>query len=180
MQITVAPMPEVFAGNDAIACVNQNYQLIEATQANTAALSWSHNGDGTLNANNILNPPVYTPAASDAGNVIVFTLSATGLGQCATETTNSVMQLTITPLPTAFAGTDRVTCALQPIQITDATATNYGSLLWTHNGNGSLNATNILNPIYTPLASDGGHMVILTLTVTGQGGNVQLKPLFQL
>ncbi len=66
-----------------------------------------------------------------------------------------------------FAGNNTNSCESQPVQM-NATAANYQSLLWTTSGTGTFNDPSILNPIYTPSASDvAAGSVILTLTVTG-------------
>ena len=43
------------------------------------------------------------------------------------------------------------------------------SILWTHDGVGSLVDGTTLSPTYTPVAADGGNVVTLTLTVNGNG-----------
>jgi len=52
--------------------------------------------------------------------------------------------------------------------VTEASASNYSSVLWTHNGTGSLSDANTLTPTYTPGNGETGQ-VILTLTVNGTG-----------
>ena len=53
--------------------------------------------------------------------------------------------------------------------MTDASTTNENTFSWAHDGNGSLDDANIINPTYTPVAADAGNTVTLTLTVTGNG-----------
>ncbi len=66
-----------------------------------------------------------------------------------------------------FAGNNMNSCANQAVQM-NATATNYQSLLWTTSGSGTFSSSSILNPVYTPSASDvAAGSVTLTLTVTG-------------
>ncbi|MBE0638103.1 MAG: hypothetical protein IH598_06275, partial [Bacteroidales bacterium] len=51
-------------------------------------------------------------------------------------------------------------------QVSGASAEN-GTILWSHNGAGSLIDETTLTPTYTPEAGDIGNAVVLTLTVTG-------------
>ncbi len=79
--------------------------------------------------------------------------------------------------PVAFAGNDTTLCAGGVLILTDATAANYASLLWTTTGDGSFNYDTLLNATYTPGANDilAGN-VMLTLTATGQGNGNTCQP----
>ncbi len=125
-------------------CVTQAIQITTAQAANFSALNWTHNGSGSFDAINIINP-TYTPALADAGNNVTITLTVQGAGNCGTEIAVSTAELTINSLPTAFAGTNVNTCVSQAIQITDASVSNAGAITWSHDGSGSLNATTIIN-----------------------------------
>jgi len=66
-----------------------------------------------------------------------------------------------------FAGNNTNSCENLPVQM-NATATNYQSLVWSTSGSGVFSNNTILNPIYTPSASDiAAGSVTLTLNVTG-------------
>ena len=52
------------------------------------------------------------------------------------------------------------------ISISDVTASNYNSLLWTTTGTGVLTDASTLNPTYVPDA--GENAVVLTLTASAQ------------
>ena len=67
----------------------------------------------------------------------------------------------------AYAGNNINSCENQPIQL-NGSAANYLSLLWSTSGSGQFSNTAILNPVYTPSASDiAAGSVTLTLSVTG-------------
>jgi uncharacterized repeat protein (TIGR01451 family) len=67
----------------------------------------------------------------------------------------------------AYAGNNINSCENQPIQL-NGSAANYLSLLWSTSGSGQFNNSAILNPIYTPSASDiAAGSVTITLSVTG-------------
>ncbi|MBK7031520.1 MAG: hypothetical protein IPH45_21035, partial [Bacteroidales bacterium] len=66
-----------------------------------------------------------------------------------------------------FAGNDMNVCEGESIQL-NATAANYQSLQWSTSGTGTFSSTTILNPVYTPSASDiVAGSVTITLSVTG-------------
>jgi len=66
-----------------------------------------------------------------------------------------------------YAGNNTNSCENLPVQM-NATATNYQSLQWSTSGSGVFSDAQILNPVYTPSASDvAAGSVTLTLTVTG-------------
>jgi hypothetical protein len=80
----------------------------------------------------------------------------------ATTTTN----VTINAIPTATAGGSSTICSDATATVSDASSTN-GTILWTHNGTGSISAgATTLTPTYTAAAGDAGNTVTLTMTVS--------------
>ncbi len=167
----------VDAGSFEEICSGNNFsfagQSILASASNYSALSWTHNGLGTL-----INPasltPVYQPSTGETG-IITFTLSGS-IGTCAPVT--DVMQLTIRPAAVANAGTDSETCAGTVFNFINqallATASNFVSLQWTHSGSGTLTNSTTLSPIYTPGAGETGNLTF-TLTATGNGSCIRIS-----
>jgi PKD repeat protein len=185
--IQVYPQPQAFAGMNDSACVNSTYPLSEATAENYSAVQWEViSGSGSIDSPNSLNPN-YLPHQSDVGTTVTLQLTATGEGPCDHLTASSLINIYIEGLPTANAGPSLSTCVLDPIQVTQATASHYSTINWTHTGNGTLTNTNAINPIYFPDITDAGTTVTLTLTATGVGScesevavsetNIQIDPL---
>ena len=108
----------------------------------------------------------YNPVAADANTNVILTLTIMGNGCCGNVVDTRI--LTITKSPTVL----RVRMWRRAGDITytvnDATFTN-GTILWTHNGAGTLSNATSLSATYTPVASDAGNIVTPTLTVTGNG-----------
>jgi hypothetical protein len=75
--------------------------------------------------------------------------------------------INVNPLPTASAGGSVAICSDGSATVSGATATN-GTILWTHNGLGTITAgtETTLTPTYTPVSGDGGNTVVLTMTVS--------------
>ncbi|MDA3944045.1 MAG: PKD domain-containing protein [Bacteroidetes bacterium] len=164
--LTIEESPAVYAGTDKTTCTDQSIVFGDATATNTSAVSWTHNGSGSLSSNSALNP-TYTPAPADAGNTITFTLSGDGTGTCSAVTEQSVMQLDVIALPAVFAGNDITSCDVSPYMLADATAADYTLISWTSSGSGTFDDPNLLNATYTPSAADVlNGSVLLTLTAS--------------
>ena len=80
-----------------------------------------------------------------------------------TTTANTAIN-TVTLLPIIYAGSSIYVCAGNSFTITDATASNYDSLLWTSSGSGMFTGENTISPSYTPSNTDiNSGYIILTL-----------------
>jgi hypothetical protein len=158
-----------YAGPDDIICETQSsYSLSSATAGNYVSVLWTTSGTGGFN-NPVLINPVYTPSMADitAGSV-TLTLTAFGIVPCA-DSSNS-MVLTISRQAIVDAGPDTTICETAgSVKLVNPVAVYYTSLQWTSSGTGTFDNPNILNPVYTPSATDiiiGN--VILTLTATSE------------
>lgn len=81
------------------------------------------------------------------------------------------------PPPFAFAGDSIFVCAADTVYLSQATAENYRSLLWTTTGTGFFDDVTAMNPKYIPSGSDkllGG--AILILTAEGLASNATCVP----
>ncbi|RLD85880.1 MAG: hypothetical protein DRJ02_09575, partial [Bacteroidetes bacterium] len=152
MTLSILDAPEVFAGQDDATCETDPYELVNSTADNYVTLLWTTSGDGEFDYNDILHP-VYAPGSADllAGSV-TLTLTATGLGSC--EDASDDMILNFNPTPEVFAGDDANICANDTYTLNNATASDYTSLLWITNGDGTFDDETALNPIYTPGVAD--------------------------
>ncbi|MGJ3234912.1 beta strand repeat-containing protein, partial [Marivirga sp.] len=173
--VTVANAPTAEAGDDVAICEGDDLDLSASgtvSATNFSTLSWSTAGDGSFDDNTALEP-LYTPGATDITNgTVVLTLEATGNGSCDPVTDD--MTLTITPAPTADAGSDESICEATAYDLsgsaTPPSASNFASLNWTTSGDGSFIDNTVLAPVYTPGANDATNgTVTLTLEATGNG-----------
>ena len=80
-------------------------------------------------------------------------------------TSNIKRKLVVDGIPTANAGGSQTICSDGTATVSGASFTN-GTILWTHNGLGSLSGASTLTPTYTAAAGDAGNTVILTMTVS--------------
>lgn len=108
--IIVNPAPTAYAGaNDAV-CAGDDYALSGALATGYASLSWDNgSGDGSFDNASALNP-IYTPGANDiSSGSVQLELTAIGVGSC--PNAQSLMTLTINPLPTAQISGGGTVCA---------------------------------------------------------------------
>jgi gliding motility-associated-like protein len=163
MLLQITPKATADAGPDISTCAAVPVTLVAATASYYNSLIWSTSGSGTFNNPTILNP-VYTPSPSDILNgYVVLTLTAVAEDPCPAASDN--MTLTISKEAVADAGPDQATCEGVSYMIMGASAQNYASILWTHNGMGTLTNASTITPTYNPAAGETGK-VTLTLTVT--------------
>jgi gliding motility-associated-like protein len=101
------------------------------------------------------------PPDAQSGNFTVYASDSCGDGY------PSQYPVTVYQPPLANAGPDDTICQEHPFQVTKAAASDYKSLLWTSNGQGSLTGDTTLSPTYHPATGETG-AVILTLIVYGK------------
>jgi len=166
MTLIFTPTPTVYAGADASTCGNNSYSLVDATATNYSAITWTTSGTGTFSNSGDLNPTYYPSAQDYISGYITLTLTATGFNLC-NITASDQMTLSLNTQPVGNAGPDMTSCGILPIQINGASASNYSSILWTHNGTGTIQGSTGINPVYTPSQADIlAGQVTLTLHLT--------------
>ncbi|MDY0077635.1 MAG: PKD domain-containing protein, partial [Bacteroidales bacterium] len=165
--ITVHPQPVAYAGAGGETCVNMPFALTDASAQHQRSVLWEVvSGAGHIDSPLNVNPN-YIPNAADAETVVTLKLTAYGAGPCSAISTNDFVNIFIQGLPTVDAGPNLQTCFLDPVTITQASASNYEQILWTHDGNGTLNNSNTISPTYIPAAGDEGNTITLTLSAEG-------------
>jgi len=98
-----------------------------------------------------------------------FILSAvqTSIHGCDTLELGSIM---VFELPFAYAGSNMTVCTDTTVLLSEDSASNYVSLLWTTSGDGNFDNNSILHPTYIPGPDDLlAGSVVLTITATGNG-----------
>ncbi len=159
------PSVSITAGGTQTICENATAS-ITATPINATATSWSVlSGPGTINtaAN---NTTTFTAGGAGTAGVSVIEITATSDNSCGVATAVATAIITTDPLPTAAtSGTPDAICVNGTQTIADASSTN-GTILWTHNGAGTINNATTNAAEYVPAAADGNKTITLTMTVT--------------
>jgi hypothetical protein len=94
-----------------------------------------------------------------------FNVLATVIATGCTGQMSATPTVTIVAPPTATAGGSQTICSNGSAIVSGASSTN-GTILWTHNGAGTLTNATTLTPAYTAAIGDGGNTVTLTMTVS--------------
>ncbi|MFH1118293.1 MAG: gliding motility-associated C-terminal domain-containing protein, partial [Bacteroidota bacterium] len=164
MVLAISRQAFVNAGANAAICEGSDYMVNGATQQFTTGILWSTSGTGIFDDPTIINP-VYTPGASDLAAGFA-TLTITGQSAAPCTPVSDDLILTISPQATAYAGSDNTICEGSSYTLTDATATDAVSVIWTSSGTGFFNNPALINPTYIPSMNDiQDGSVMLTLFV---------------
>ena len=166
--LTLNEEPQAFAGNDGTICEDGSFNITSSTASQYSTVLWTTAGDGTFSTNNTIQT-VYNPGSNDlVTGTVVLTLTAYAQAPCTNSVSDDV-DVSIDILPTVYAGSDESICA-GAFTISDASASDYTSILWTTSGSGVLSNSSTLTPTYTPDATDiANGSVSLTLTATASG-----------
>jgi gliding motility-associated-like protein len=163
--IRVDALPTAVSTQSTTICMNASTTINTATASNYSAINWTKTTSGTLTNANTLTP-TYAAATADANTVVTLTMTATGTLACSSETATATYKIAVDSLPLAVISGSATICQNASKPITGAIARN-GSILWTHNGQGSITGATTLTPTYTAAAGDANGVVTLTMTVTG-------------
>ncbi|NVO19237.1 MAG: PKD domain-containing protein [Bacteroidetes bacterium] len=164
--IQITQPADAFAGNDTTITNSQpSLTIASSSVAHNSDLIWSTSGTGTFDDPATLHP-TYTPSSADrASGSVTLTLSCGSTSPC--PGTDDQMVLSFGGQLTAFAGQDAESCQGTSFTLSTSSASNYNSLIWSHNGSGILQSPNELHPTYIPSINESG-LITLTLKAFGQ------------
>ncbi|MEI7595977.1 MAG: gliding motility-associated C-terminal domain-containing protein [Bacteroidota bacterium] len=150
IDLEILNLPSITVNSNDTICVSSDYPVSGIIPQFYNSLSWSASGDGVFSMPTSL-ATTYTPSINDKTFGSVW-IKLTASSSCGNDVDS--MKLVLVSPPTAFAGNDTLVCAWEDIALITANANNYDSLEWRVSGEGSLNDTLILNPIYSPDTTD--------------------------
>jgi len=108
MVVKIDPVPIVGTGGTRI-CSDLTGVNLQGSVANATGATWSTTGSGTFSPSPATLNARYTPSAADiTAGYVVLSLTSQGNGTC--EPVTETMDVTVTPLPVADAGTDQRIC----------------------------------------------------------------------
>ena len=163
--ITILASNPFFAGPDQNSCGLVPIPL-HANILNTSSITWSTSGSGTFS--DPTDPAaVYTPSQAEVTAGTVTLTASTTNGVC--TTTDQVMILLVQS--TVSAGFDITVCPDTSVNLSNATAQNATTLLWTTSGSGIFSNPSSLQTEYSQSSADkDAGSVTLTLTSISNGG----------
>lgn len=160
MTLTIEAAPTLSIGSNQTICETDNVNL-NAIVTYYSSVLWTTSGDGSF-SNDASVTPIYYPGANDIANTNVqLTLTVTANSPC--SDINDVLNITINSLASANAGINATICEDGSYSLSDATATNYSSVVWSSSGSGTFSNSSSLNPTYNPSVADAANGTV-TLT----------------
>lgn len=169
--VSYTPSPTLVAVPDITVCANNASVPLSASYTVNTGVQWSSSGTGIFSPDNTQVNPVYYPSSGDTSvGFVSISVTTTGNGNCLPV--QDQVNITITPAPNVFAGSDTVLC-------TNTTGINLNGFVngetysgtWSTSGNGTFfPSANVLNSFYTPGNNDllnGTTTLVLTSTNNG-------------
>lgn len=167
--ISFTPAPVVNAGSDLSVCANNSTVLLDGAVQTATGAAWS-GGNGIFTQSNVLNT-TYIPSASeiDSGSILL-TITSTGNGTC--KAVSDQVQITVTPAPEVYAGTDTSLCRnTAMLALNGSVSGGSNSGIWTSTGSGAFTPSQtVLSSFYNFSPADtstGSVMLILTSSNNG-------------
>ena len=151
--LTIIHLPEVHAGEDMSTCGNQPVSL-SAQVSNVGSLLWTTSGSGTFSDPNS-STTQYFPSSTDlstGNNGIILILCAQAISPCNVNICDSI-NLSFNVAPTALGPTTIKRCEGVTFSLTGAVS-NYSSILWTTQGDGTFSNPYVIPTQYTPGPQD--------------------------
>ena len=133
------------------------------------SLTWIDNCDGTGSVNG-------TQQSNGMSDPEIITRTWTYTDACGNQVTHS-QTITISAVISANAGPDQSVCIGEPSSLSGSGFGSASTFLWTSSGDGTFNASNLPNPVYTPGTNDqAAGSVSLVFTPVIFGGNCNISP----
>jgi fibronectin-binding autotransporter adhesin len=168
-KLSVSANPDAVSGGSASVCETGSYTLIAGDAfSSVGSINWTvTTGGGTITPGTETTLfPEYNAVPGDVGTPVVLTMTVSN-SPCANATATFTINVEASPTATITPSGTQAMCPGASYSLVggEAAYTN-GSILWTHNGSGTLTNSTSLTPTYTAVALDAGNTVILTMTVT--------------
>ncbi len=171
--VTVYPLPTAVVSGNTTICVGSSANLSVAL---TGAQPWSityTDGVTPVTVSGITSSPHLI--AVSPSTTTSYSLTAVSDVHCTGTSFTGTATVTVDQLPTASAGGSETICSNGTATVSGATSSN-GTIVWTHDGAGTLTDETTLTPVYTANLADEGKTVTLTLTVTSNNACSTVAP----
>jgi hypothetical protein len=142
--VTVVSFITVDAGSDAIICEGNEISLNGSAGGNVDDLTYSWSPSISLSATNIPNP-VANPTITTT-----YTLEVSNATGCSGM---DEILIVVNPAPTVDGGSNEVICLGESIELDASNSTGIGTLSYSWSPAAGLSATNIVNPMASPVTT---------------------------
>jgi hypothetical protein len=177
MRLDIASKPSITTQEIINVCVDDPSITLSSTAENYDTITWSvFSGPGTLSNINSLNPTFTHEVATTATTPETTILKAILTPKDGCDSSEQIIKdvsITITPIPTGYAGDDGAVCYIkaQPIPlftINNTNVSNASALTWSSDGPGVFSSGSPTT--YQSFSNTCPETVILTLTAIGDCG----------
>ncbi|MBY0425888.1 MAG: hypothetical protein K2Q22_09645, partial [Cytophagales bacterium] len=177
LSVIITPAPVVTAMANQLFCSNISTLTLSGSVSNAGGGVWTRSGTGNFNGNSVAVQSItgtgnmatnYTPSASDLSSSFTISLTSSLNGLCSPVTKSFTVGFSQAPI--VVAGANRTICSDKDTLQLLGQITNAAGGFWTSlsPSPGSFSNPAILNPIYTPSASELAASSF-TLRLTSQG-----------
>src|SRR5678815_5493278 len=163
--VTIVELDKVVGGATTI-CTGSGTNITVAASDANVTYQLRNNADNTLVGSAVTgNGSSINLPTGPLTSTTTFNVLATYTPTSCTKQLTNTPTVTVTPQPTATAGGSQAICYTGTATVSGATSSN-GTILWTHNGQGTISNQTTITPTYTPAIGDTNKTVTLTLTVS--------------
>lgn len=166
--VAIDRLPTAVAGGSQTICSNQS-ATVSGASATNGTIKWTFSGGAGTLTNDTTLTPTFTPTLGGPARTIILTMTVSNptTNKCYPQIATAKYTINVQAAPTVAISGSQSTCSDTAITVGagEVTASN-GTILWTHDGDGTLTNATTLTPTYTPVAADAGSQVTLTVTVT--------------
>lgn len=162
--VTIDALPMAVAGGSATICANGS-GTVSGASASDGTINWTGDGLGTI-SDPTTTTPTYFPTSSESGNIVTLTMEVLSNNSCIPESSQATYTFIIDGPPSIQVINSMDTLCPGATKLIQGVTAENGTLLWTHNGTGTLINETTNSPSYTAGPGDLGNTVNLTLTVT--------------
>ncbi|WP_051234393.1 fibronectin type III domain-containing protein [Flavobacterium denitrificans] len=168
--ITIQDLPTAIIPNNSTTICSNGSVTVSGASASNGTIKWTFSGGSGTLTGDTTPTPTYTPTVGGAARTIILTMTVTSNNTCAPQIATAKYTINIQAAPTATITGSKIICSngSATVGAGEANAAN-GTVLWTHDGLGTLSNNTTLTPTYTAVAGDAGKQVTLTMTVTASG-----------
>ncbi|NCA86600.1 MAG: T9SS type A sorting domain-containing protein, partial [Clostridia bacterium] len=151
LEIVFGDLPVINAGDDATACITEDFIPLTGTVVNGVVYQWTTTGQGFFAPANQLVTKYFISFYDKFNGYVDLVLAATN-SPC--ETVYDTLRVTFHAEPIVYAGEDATICGNEEYMLFEAFAAEYQSLQWITAGDGTFEDAGALNTVYYPGAND--------------------------
>lgn len=169
--ISVDSLPTISNSGFGTICSNDSLTVSGIVVNNGVVTNWINPGSGQLLNSNTATP-TFIPGQNDKGTTVNLSFVVSSNNACSPQTVIGNYPVVILDDPNAQLSGSATICANNTaVNINGANATGT-SFSWSHDGNGTLNDTTTLFPVYTSSIADTNSTVTVMLVANGSAACV--------